>query len=221
MPMRLDEGWNQIQFNLADFTRRAYGTNYVETLRIQIHANCRIRRIYFSDRLYGEEELPAEFKLFLPVQVRWGKGRSLSTGATEQQRARGRFPKSSPIHQPQSVPCAVQKSATTTTALSASGSSSSSSSAAPASIAAASAAAVAAAGGGGMMLGEEGVGEEEDIAAHGAMDGPEEAPSDDLLIAGGAFEGGVADDVAGEADGAGAVDMGVAGTEMPTSMPGT
>lgn len=25
MPMRLDDGWNQIQFNLADFTRRAYG----------------------------------------------------------------------------------------------------------------------------------------------------------------------------------------------------
>merc|ERR1740117_2827832 len=35
MPMRLDEGWNQIQFNLSDFTRRAYGTNYIETLRIQ------------------------------------------------------------------------------------------------------------------------------------------------------------------------------------------
>ncbi len=47
MPMKLDEGWNQIQFNLSDFTRRAYGTNYVETLRITIHANCRIRRIYF------------------------------------------------------------------------------------------------------------------------------------------------------------------------------
>lgn len=70
MPMRLDEGWNQIQFNLADFTRRAYGTNYVETLRIQIHANCRIRRIYFSDRLYSEDELPAEFKLYLPVQAK-------------------------------------------------------------------------------------------------------------------------------------------------------
>ena len=100
--MRLDDGWNQIQFNLADFTRRAYGTNYVETLRVQesimnmsssfftksilnlnnlqwnnklsgsllqIHANCRIRRVYFSDRLYSEEELPAEFKLYLPVQV--------------------------------------------------------------------------------------------------------------------------------------------------------
>jgi len=68
MPMRLDEGWNQIQFNLSDFTRRAYGTNYIETLRVQIHANCRIRRIYFSDRLYTEEELPQEFKLFLPIQ---------------------------------------------------------------------------------------------------------------------------------------------------------
>ncbi|XP_065803863.1 cilia- and flagella-associated protein 20-like [Labrus bergylta] len=38
--MRLDDGWNQIQFNLSDFTRRAYGTNYIETLRVQIHANC-------------------------------------------------------------------------------------------------------------------------------------------------------------------------------------
>ena len=35
---------------------------------MQIHANCRIRRVYFSDRLYSEEELPAEFKLYLPVQ---------------------------------------------------------------------------------------------------------------------------------------------------------
>ena len=72
MPMRLDEGWNQIQFNLSDFTRRAYGTNYIETLRVQIHANCRIRRIYFSDRLYSEEELPPEFKLFLPITQQQG-----------------------------------------------------------------------------------------------------------------------------------------------------
>jgi len=67
MPMKLDEAWNQIQFNLADFTRRAYGTNYVETLRITVHANCRLRRIYFSDRLYSEEDLPPEFKLFMPL----------------------------------------------------------------------------------------------------------------------------------------------------------
>ena len=51
MPMRLDEGWNQIQFNLSDFT---------QSLRHQLHRNAPradprqlpIRRIYFSDRLY-------------------------------------------------------------------------------------------------------------------------------------------------------------------------
>ncbi|KAK9068857.1 hypothetical protein SSX86_012973 [Deinandra increscens subsp. villosa] len=69
MPLRMDEGWNQIQLNLSDLTRRAYGTNYVETLRVQVHANCRLRRIYFSDRLYSEEELPPEFRLYLPMQV--------------------------------------------------------------------------------------------------------------------------------------------------------
>jgi hypothetical protein len=89
MPMRLDDGWNQIQFNLADFTRRAYGTNYVETLRVQIHANCRIRRVYFSDRLYSEEELPAEFKLYLPVQQKshgaGGRGEAGQMAAPSQQ----------------------------------------------------------------------------------------------------------------------------------------
>jgi hypothetical protein len=54
---------------LIGLTLNASGTNYIETLRVQIHANCRIRRIYFSDRLYTEEELPQEFKLFLPIQV--------------------------------------------------------------------------------------------------------------------------------------------------------
>ena len=66
MPMRLDDGWNQIQFNLADFTRRAYGTNYTETLRVQIHANCRIRRIYFCDKLYPDDQLPTEYRLLYP-----------------------------------------------------------------------------------------------------------------------------------------------------------
>jgi len=65
MPLRLDDGWNQVQVNLCDFTRRAYGTSYVETTRIQIHANCRLRRVYFCERLYGDDELPADFKVFV------------------------------------------------------------------------------------------------------------------------------------------------------------
>lgn len=67
MPMKLDDGWNQIQFNLADFTKRAYGTNFVECVRIQMHANCRMRRVYFADRVYSDEELPSEFKLYMPM----------------------------------------------------------------------------------------------------------------------------------------------------------
>ena len=44
MPMRLDDGWNQIQFNLSDFTRRAYGTNYIETLRVQVSVSQILKR---------------------------------------------------------------------------------------------------------------------------------------------------------------------------------
>lgn len=65
IPMKLDEGWNQIHFNLTDFTRRAYGTNYLETLRVQIHANCRIRRIYFTDKLLSN--IPPEYRAFANV----------------------------------------------------------------------------------------------------------------------------------------------------------
>ena len=53
MPMRLDDGWNQIQFNLSDFTRRAYGTNYIETLRVKVNnyhtCACSLWLILFKD----------------------------------------------------------------------------------------------------------------------------------------------------------------------------
>lgn len=66
MPLSLDEGWNQIQINLADCLQRAYSTKYMETLRVHVHANCRIRRIYFSDRLCSADELPPQLKIFIP-----------------------------------------------------------------------------------------------------------------------------------------------------------
>ncbi|XP_074112960.1 uncharacterized protein LOC141536381 [Cotesia typhae] len=63
MPMGLGCGWNQIQLNMVELVKIAYGTVYRETTRLQIHANCRIRRIYFADRLYGEEDLPEEYRI--------------------------------------------------------------------------------------------------------------------------------------------------------------
>lgn len=70
MPLRLETGWNHIQFDLADFVQKVYGTNYEETIRIEVHANCRLRRIFFTDKAYRQEELPVEFKLFLPSKSR-------------------------------------------------------------------------------------------------------------------------------------------------------
>ncbi|XP_064073794.1 cilia- and flagella-associated protein 20-like [Vanessa tameamea] len=75
MPIGLSGGWNQIQFNLADFTRRAYGTQFIEALRVQVHANARLRRIYFSERLYTEEELPQDYKLYLPLEKKSKKAK--------------------------------------------------------------------------------------------------------------------------------------------------
>lgn len=68
LPLNLDEGWNKIQIDLPSFTRRAYGTDYVEFLRIEMYANCRLRMIYFSDRWYTEEELPQAYKMWKPTK---------------------------------------------------------------------------------------------------------------------------------------------------------
>nr|CAD7457140.1 unnamed protein product [Timema tahoe] len=63
MPLRLELGWNQVTLNLDDLMRRAYGSSYVETTRLQINANCRLRRVYFTDRLYRDEDVLADLKL--------------------------------------------------------------------------------------------------------------------------------------------------------------
>ncbi|XP_045527456.1 cilia- and flagella-associated protein 20-like [Pieris brassicae] len=74
MPIGLSDGWNQIQFNLAEFTRRAYKKQFVEVQRLKINANIRLRRIYFTERLIPEDELPAEYKLFFPIASKKKRG---------------------------------------------------------------------------------------------------------------------------------------------------
>lgn len=69
MPLRLESGWNKIEINLADFTHRAYGTRYIETVYVRINANIRLRRIYFSDQLYSEEEKPREYRICIPKMI--------------------------------------------------------------------------------------------------------------------------------------------------------
>ncbi|XP_059060874.1 cilia- and flagella-associated protein 20-like [Achroia grisella] len=100
MPIGLSGGWNQIQFNLADFTRRAYGTQFIETLRVQIHANARIRRIYFSERLYTEEELPQDYKLYLPLERKQKKGKMKKEETAPDAKSQPPTPISAPTEAP-------------------------------------------------------------------------------------------------------------------------
>ena len=31
LPMKLEDGWNQVHINFEDFVKKAFGTNYMET----------------------------------------------------------------------------------------------------------------------------------------------------------------------------------------------
>ncbi|DAZ94301.1 TPA: hypothetical protein N0F65_012070 [Lagenidium giganteum] len=64
LPLQLERGWNQLQLDLAQLTREAYQTQYAHTVSVQVHANCRLRRIFFADHLPQEHERPPEFRLF-------------------------------------------------------------------------------------------------------------------------------------------------------------
>ena len=67
MPLKLEEGWNQIIMDLKDLTRKAHGTNFAAIRRVCVHSNCKLRRIYFAETIVAQSELPPEFKLFLPA----------------------------------------------------------------------------------------------------------------------------------------------------------
>ncbi|KAK6624127.1 hypothetical protein RUM43_004557 [Polyplax serrata] len=63
LPLTLEDGWNQITFPLQEFTMRCFGTNHVETLRLQIYASCRLRRVFFSNKVCQEHDVPLDFRL--------------------------------------------------------------------------------------------------------------------------------------------------------------
>lgn len=88
--LKLTTSWEHININLANATRALFGTKYAETVKIkvtakifggqqrcsmftlthctlafspQIHANCRIRSVYFADRFYTYRNLPNDYKV--------------------------------------------------------------------------------------------------------------------------------------------------------------
>ncbi|XP_022163412.1 cilia- and flagella-associated protein 20-like [Myzus persicae] len=69
MPVSMNIGWNLLHMNLAEFIITSFKTTYVETVCVKVHANCRLRRIYFSDQLYKEDELPKAYRVFRNTAV--------------------------------------------------------------------------------------------------------------------------------------------------------
>ena len=66
--MKLEDGWNQIHINFEEFVKKAFGTNYVETKRVKINANCRIRRIYFTQFPDNKKKIPQDYKVFAAIE---------------------------------------------------------------------------------------------------------------------------------------------------------
>ncbi|XP_050528132.1 uncharacterized protein LOC126898235 [Daktulosphaira vitifoliae] len=62
-PLCLNRDWNQLIFDLEKFTENVFQTKYFQTIRIQIHANCKLRRIYFCDKVYDDNSLPKEYRV--------------------------------------------------------------------------------------------------------------------------------------------------------------
>ncbi|KAJ1980159.1 hypothetical protein H4R33_005549 [Dimargaris cristalligena] len=67
IPLKWDPDWNQVQLDLNRLVFDTSGTRYKETLRVTIHANCRLRRVYFAEQPSNEEGLPPEFRLYAPI----------------------------------------------------------------------------------------------------------------------------------------------------------
>jgi len=66
VPLRLRDGWNKLALDLNALTARVFAATFRHTVRVRVYAHCRLRRLYFSDRLYSDAELPNALKVMPP-----------------------------------------------------------------------------------------------------------------------------------------------------------
>lgn len=64
--MKLEPGWNRVELDLADLTRKVFDSEYKAIQRISICSNCRVRRVYMVDRHYNDNDIsPVLCRAFL------------------------------------------------------------------------------------------------------------------------------------------------------------
>nr|XP_012145638.1 PREDICTED: uncharacterized protein LOC105663102 [Megachile rotundata] len=72
--LKLETGWNKLELNLSSLTQTIFKSEYAITQRIQISGNCRLRRVYFIDKHYDQQEIcPKLYHRFLDsYMLKWG-----------------------------------------------------------------------------------------------------------------------------------------------------
>ena len=67
MPLSLTEGWNFLNLDLEDMCQKAFGTGYLSTVQVRVHASCRLLHCYLQDRPFADAELPMHLKVIKEV----------------------------------------------------------------------------------------------------------------------------------------------------------
>lgn len=101
--MKLETGWNKIELNLLHLTQAAFKCQYAVVQRLQVWGNCRLRRVYFIDKHYDNEEIcPELYQGFLDsYMLKWGihtidKSTQTNTKRTKSRAREGQSVKGSP-----------------------------------------------------------------------------------------------------------------------------
>lgn len=73
MHLLLEPGWNRVEVDLNHIAR-IFDSQFLALARLKIHASCRLRRIYFTDRHYDVNEMPLPlYQGFLDYyMLKWG-----------------------------------------------------------------------------------------------------------------------------------------------------
>jgi hypothetical protein len=63
LPLKLAPGWNRICLDLRTVCARAFGAQFHSCAGVRVFANCRIWRLFFQQRDYADDELPAHLRV--------------------------------------------------------------------------------------------------------------------------------------------------------------
>ncbi|GBG25847.1 Cilia- and flagella-associated protein 20 [Hondaea fermentalgiana] len=66
LPIVLAKGWNRICLDFEDICARAFGVKYKAIKELRVYANCRIWRLFFQDKNYGDASLPIHLRIVNP-----------------------------------------------------------------------------------------------------------------------------------------------------------